>query len=473
MKPPILILQMQRMGDTILTFPLVLWLARRHPGHPIWIVAERAFYQALMSVSPAVTYFPWEGAERLLKERFLLCLNLSHRPEAAELAGKIAADEKLGPVIEPGGARYIRGFFQLYRATLTNCNRHNRFHWADLNALDAVPLEDVRSTVWPPPRTLNSDTRGIGLFVGASERAKRPEPGFWAALALELHRRGFRPILFGGPGERALASEVTRQARCPVLSLAGKLGLAELAAVCQTLQVFITPDTGPMHLAAWTGAKVLNLSMGPVNPWETGPYQPGHYVLRSSASCVGCWECARPEQGGGPPCRESFAPARVALVASLLAKGKDADLRGVRLPGQALLRTARDKAGLYMLTPLSGRLADTRWLMGGFWAGFFGWRADLWDESRPALAVRGLAETRPELVKALRGSLPRFGRELRRSLTGAAGTLGDDFWKAVPPLARPLSSWLHLALQNADYSPASKREALALLEALDELLARA
>lgn len=86
MKRPILILQMQRMGDTILAFPLVLWLARRHPGHPIWVVAERVFYEMLMPVSPAVTYFPWEGAERLKREHFLLCLNLSHRPEAAGLA---------------------------------------------------------------------------------------------------------------------------------------------------------------------------------------------------------------------------------------------------------------------------------------------------------------------------------------------------------------------------------------------------
>lgn len=474
MKRPILILQMQRMGDTILAFPLVLWLARRYPGHPIWVVAERVFYEALMPVSPAVTYFPWEGAERLKRESFLLCLNLSHRPEAAELTAQVRAEEKLGPVAGPGGARYIRGFFQLYRAALTHCNRHNRFHWAELNALDCVPLADMRATGWPRPRTLTRDARGVGLFVGASERAKRPEPGFWAALAGALQRRDYHPALFGGPGERELAAEVERLTPGRVLNLAGKLGLAELAAVGQTMQVLITPDTGPMHLAAWTGAKVLNLSMGPVNPWETGPYQPGHYVLRASMSCSGCWECGRKSGGGqdlAHPCRGSFAPARVALLASLLAEDRIGDLGRLRLPGQRLLLTARDEAGLYTLKPLVGTASGSREVISRLWAAFFGWRAGLWGEERPTAEARALRQASLRLATALRGALPRFGRELRRSLSGTSGTLGDDFWKAVPPLARPLSSWLHLFLQNADYSPESRREALALIEALDALLA--
>ncbi|MFO7596665.1 MAG: glycosyltransferase family 9 protein [Desulfocurvibacter africanus] len=473
-KPPILILQMQRMGDTILTFPLVLWLTRRYPGHPVWIVAERMFYEALLSVSPAVTYFPWEGTGRLLKERFLLCLNLSHRPEAAELAGRVQAEATFGTVAAPDGAHYINGFFQLYRAALTHCNRHNRLHWADLNALDIVPLDELRATRWPLPRTLSQDARAVGLFVGASERAKRPEPGFWAALSDELHGRGFRPVLFGGPGERELAAEIQRRARCRVLNQAGRLGLGELAAVCQTMQLMITPDTGPMHLAAWTGAKVLNLSMGPVNPWETGPYQPGHYVLRAAKSCVGCWECGKTspdKQGDGLPCHQTFSPSRVALLASLLTKDRPGDLERLRLPGGRLLLTARDDAGLYTLRPVIGAAPEARELVSRLWSAFFGWRAGLWDQDRPAEDARALLQSQPKLAMALRGVLPRFGRELRRSLAGKDVTLDQHFWRAVPSMARPLSSWLHLFLQNADYSLHAKRESLEMLEVLSIFLA--
>ncbi len=472
-KPPILILQLQRMGDTILTFPLVLWLTRRYPGHPVWIVAERVFYEALMSVSPAVTYFPWEGTGQLLKERFLLCLNLSHRPEAAELAGRVQAEAVFGTVARPDGARYVHGFFQLYRAALTHCNRHNRLHWADMNALDVVSADDLRSTHWPLPRTLGKDSRAVGLFVGASERAKRPDPVFWAALSDDLHGRGFRPVLFGGPGERELAAEVQRRARCRVLNQAGRLGLGELAAVGQALQLMITPDTGPMHLAAWTGTKVLNLSMGPVNPWETGPYQPGHYVLRAARSCVGCWECDRFGSGGhgeSMPCHEAFVPSRVALLASLLARGRSGDLERLRLPGGRLLLTGRDDDGLYALRPVIGAVPGARELVSRLWSAFFGWRAGLWDRVRPAADARALLQERPALAMVLRRVLPHFGRELRLSLAGKTATLDRNFWRAVPPLARPLSSWLHLFLQNADYSLHSRRESLEMLEALSALL---
>jgi len=474
-KPPILILQMQRMGDTILTFPLVLWLSRRHPGHPIWIVAEQVFFKALLPVSPAVTYFPWQGTARLLKERFLLCVNLSHRPEAAELAGRVRAEETLGPIALPGGSRYIRGFFQLYRAALTHCNRHNHFHWADLNALDAVSLEEMRATGWPAPRSLSAQARGLGLFVGASEPAKRPDPGFWAVLAGELDRRGFRPVLFGGPGERELAAQVVRQANCRVIDQVGRLNLAELAAVGQAMQLLITPDTGPMHLAAWTGTKVLNLSMGPVNPWETGPYQPGHYVLRAASSCVGCWECGRQARVGSHPCKESFSPARVALLAARLAAGQSFAPGRVRLPGQRLMVSARDDAGLYLLKPLLGPAPQAREGLSRFWADFFGWRAGLWPEERPATSARALAELQPALTKALLHALPRFSRGLRQSLSarpGTSGTLPQGFWKSVPPMARPLSSWLDLFLQNRDGAPQAKREVLAVLEALNALFAR-
>ena len=76
-KKPILILQMQRMGDLILSYPLILWLARRYPGHPIFVAAEELFYKPLMGLSPAVTYFPWTGADVLRQHEFELVLNLS------------------------------------------------------------------------------------------------------------------------------------------------------------------------------------------------------------------------------------------------------------------------------------------------------------------------------------------------------------------------------------------------------------
>ena len=258
---------MQRMGDLILSFPLFLWLAREHPDHPIWVVAEEAFFRPLMAVSPKVTYFPWSGVSVLERESFRLLVNLSVRDEAAALAGRLAAEEKLGPILEPGGVRRVRGTWQIYRAGLVENNRHNRFHWADLNALDAIGIARLRATFFDPPRRRAGPENRVGVFLGASEAAKRPTAELWAALLRELLDRGLRPALLGGPAETGLAGEVARAFAGPVLNLCGTLGLEEFAAAGQSLRLLITPDTGPMHLAAWTGLATLNLSLGNVSPF--------------------------------------------------------------------------------------------------------------------------------------------------------------------------------------------------------------
>lgn len=457
---PILILQMQRMGDLILTYPLMLWLARRYPGHPIFVAAEKSFYLPLMKLSPAATYFPYDGADRLKKHDFELVINLSIREEAARLAGEVRAQRRLGPVRGADGSSRVFGDWQLYRTSLVKNNRYNRFHWGELNGLDGVSFADMKGTVFSPPRTLPDGNR-IGLFLGASEQAKRPSARFWAELADELHGRGLRPVLFGGPAEKELGEEVARLSRGPVLNLCAALGLDEFGAVGQTLALFITPDTGPMHLAAWTGLKCLNLSMGNVNPWETGPLNPGHYVLRADMDCAkGCWTCTRDRLH----CHAPFKPGRVAGLARRLVRGHGRDkLSGLALPGLALFATGKSGLGLYHLSRLDGRPPDGERLASRFWQAFFGHLFGLWDDARPKAAWAGLADKAAPEAEALLAHLPEMGRQFKHGLK--TGSLLDaSFWAGSPASARPLTGYIQMYLENNDYSRPAWAHALGLVE---------
>ena len=237
---PIIILQMQRMGDLILTFPLILWLTRRHSGREIWVVGEEAFVKGLYPISPQATYFSWDHADQLANRSYHLVINLSHRKEAAALATRLSADEKIGPLLTDSGTIHIRGDWQLYRTSLTGFNRHNRFHWADMNALDVIPLGDMASTRWAIPRQPTPNKKGVGIFIGASEENKRPSAAFSAALAAELLKRDLRPILFGGPAEIPLADEIRSLHKGPLLSMVGKLRLHEFVTATEPLSLFIT-----------------------------------------------------------------------------------------------------------------------------------------------------------------------------------------------------------------------------------------
>ncbi|WP_051444919.1 glycosyltransferase family 9 protein [Desulfocurvus vexinensis] len=465
-KAPILILQMQRMGDLVLSFPLMLWLTRRFPGHPVWTMAERLFSEHLLPVSPQVTYFPWEAASlaHLRAHRYHLVINLSHDPRAAELAGAVDAEEVYGPVRTPGGAAYVRGDWQLYRTSLVRANRHNRFHWADLNALDVIPLAEIAATGYSPPRTITAVARRkIGLFLGASQPEKRPEPAFWAALARELLARGLRPVLLGGPGEAAMGRAVAGEVPERVLNLCGTTSLSELVMIGQTLGLMVTPDTGPMHLAAWTGLPVLNLSMGNVNCWETGPYQPRHHVLRARMSCRGCWECSRP----GVPCRERFLPRQVAFLAHQAVEGRLERYAGRPLADLELLRSARSEQGLYALQPLAPEgVPAARELLGRFWHQFFGWNHGLWGPQTARAAYAALAEGYPPLHEGMRRFLARLGRDLGRGLARSRRTLPPDFWLRTPPAMQPARSLCQLLLENGDFARPAWARALGLAEAL-------
>lgn len=478
-KPPILILQMQRMGDLILTFPLMGWLRASYPEHPLWVVGEEIFFETLLRLGPDATYFGYSAADRLAQNHFRMVINLSHRPEAAALAGRLQAEEHIGPV-STGGASYIHGAWQLYRASIVHNNRHNQFHWADLNALDLVPLRRMHATRWPVPQARPGSEGRIGLFLGASEPDKHPDAAFWAELTALLLKRGLKPVLLGGKTEVDLGRQVAGLLKAPSLNWCGKFSLLELADFLGGLSLLITPDTGPMHLAAWLGTPTLNLSLGPVNAWETAPAPRGHLVLRPSISCNGCWRCTQPSQ----LCRAAFTPKRVALAAQAYLHDQKS-LADLRLPGLELFLTQRVAApggsaqngaqpgasslyGLFQLQALNPAQSTVRRATGTFWRSYFAWHHGLAPKQEAATAWQCLTEDSPALARAFSAGLARLAAKLSQNLrTGRS--LPDDFWTQHPPMLRPLTGYLPLVLENKDFSRAAWAEALAQVAALADI----
>ena len=468
-KLPILILQMQRMGDLILSFPLILMLQRYFPGHPIWVAAEENFYKALMPVAPEVTFFPSNELARMHGHEFHLVINLSHRPQAAALGPMIKTEKWIGERQNKDGSTYIHGNWQLYRASLTHNNRHNQFHWAELNLLDVVPFQNLSKTAWTLPEldlNLGVQTKKIGVFLGASEPAKRPSASFWAELVKILLKRGLKPVLLGGNNERALGNEVGKAIGSPQLNLCGRFSVPELVKFTSTLRLLITPDTGPMHLAAWLGIPVLNLSLGQLNPWDTATYQPGHLVLRSNISCRGCWGCSR----ANLRCHQSFVPGRVAsLTNALLNKGLGSEgkdyLNKLRFPGQELFFTSR-KNGLYCLKSSQANTAHPAHnLLGAFWQSYFGAAFGLWNETQPQNAWKQVANCTPWLLPAFDKALSSIAKEMAAAIKQKSA-LPPAFWESFPPVLRPLTSYLQMLLQNGDYSAEAFAKAMQLIDFL-------
>jgi heptosyltransferase-1 len=156
----------------------------------------------------------------------------------------------------------------------------------------------------------------LAINVGARWLTKRWPPGHFAAVARRAAlERGAGLVLVGSPEDRPLVDELKAGlGPIPSLDLCGRTTLPKLAAVASKVDVFLSNDTGPLHLASATGTKVLGVYTC-TSPSRTGPYGPN---ARSIASCVWCAPsyvktCPRLE------CMTELRPEKVwrALVAQL------------------------------------------------------------------------------------------------------------------------------------------------------------
>lgn len=131
----------------------------------------------------------------------------------------------------------------------------------------------------------------IGLFPGAEFGPSKRWPWrYFADLArlLQSSLPATRQVIIAGPKEVWLAVRVYEESgkRHPVIG--PDLDLAQLAGVMTHLDLLITNDSGPMHLAAALGVRCLAL-FGPTDPRRTAPAGPKHRVLYTNRWCSPCF----------------------------------------------------------------------------------------------------------------------------------------------------------------------------------------
>jgi lipopolysaccharide heptosyltransferase I len=161
----------------------------------------------------------------------------------------------------------------------------------------------------------------VVLHPAARWRTKLWEVERWREVAASLESVGIGVILTGGAEDRALASAIATGLCRPPLVLVGRLSLKQLVAVLGDVELMITVDSGPMHIAAVLGTPVVAL-FGPTDPSRTGPPGPGR-VLRRPLPCSPCLQ-RRCQIADTHRCMRDLTVAEVLEVAHSLLRVRSA-----------------------------------------------------------------------------------------------------------------------------------------------------
>ena len=147
-------------------------------------------------------------------------------------------------------------------------------------ALGPIDLEWAKTALESVPRPR------LAINVGARWLTKRWPPEHFAEVARRaVHERGAGLVLVGAPEDAPLVDQL-KAALGPIesLNLCGITTLPQLAAVATEVDVFLSNDTGPLHLAAATGTRVVGVYTC-TSPARTGPYGTNAVAV---TSCVWC-----------------------------------------------------------------------------------------------------------------------------------------------------------------------------------------
>jgi ADP-heptose:LPS heptosyltransferase len=336
----ILVLRLERIGDLLMTLPALADVRRSAPAAEIDLVVGTWNGDVARSIESVTRVHPLDarwlardnqgvGMVRLLREA------RRWRQAHYDLAINFEPDIRTNILLAASGARWTAGFRNggggplLDVALEYDVGAHTTDNARRLvsNVLGARDGEGVSPAFVLPPAArgkaahLLSSTRRplIGMHVSGGRAIKQWAPERFADVARRLVAEVDATIvLTGAPGDRPMVDIVKRTLPPErTIDIAGNADLLTLAAVLDRLDLFVTGDTGPMHLASAVGTPIVAI-FGPSDPARYRPRGPHDRIVRVDLPCAPCNRIRLPPERctGHPPDCLAFIAADTVLAAA-------------------------------------------------------------------------------------------------------------------------------------------------------------
>lgn len=295
-------------GDAVMATPTLSVLRERFDRAEITLLAKpavAALFEHHPDVDRVLLYRdPGEHAgvpgffrlvRSLRKERFDLAFLFQNAFEAAFLAALAGIPERAGYAAD--GRRFLLTR-SLSRKEAPLHQRDAYLHLMNLwgggfqarrPTLKVTEDEKRRARERLESHGISGSDLLTGINPGAAYgSAKRWIPARFAAVADRLsERHGAKIVIFGGPAEVSVAERVAAEMKRPAVILAGKTGVREAMALISECGLFITNDSGPMHIASAFDVPLVAV-FGPTNPAATSPAGLYDRWVQHKVECAPC-----------------------------------------------------------------------------------------------------------------------------------------------------------------------------------------
>ncbi len=321
------------LGDAVMSLPAIRAIREIFPRALVAVAARPGvadLYARESAIDRVIPYPAQRGfggrrafARRLAGERFDGAILLQNAFDAALVAWLAAIPERIGykrdgrgllltraiPVPEPGEIPRHERFY--YLELLRRAGLMERFPRTEAIRLDG--LETAREAGSRHLAALGIAAPVVGISPGAAYgNAKRWLPERFAEVAARFDECSV--LVFGSAAERELCDLVARElasAKIQARNLAGQTTLGEFIDLAATCRLFLTNDSGAMHVASALAVPTVAV-FGATDDTTTGPTGPLARVVREHAECSPCLlrECPIDHR-----CMTRVTAARVAGVA--------------------------------------------------------------------------------------------------------------------------------------------------------------
>lgn len=289
----ILIIQLRRIGDVILTTPAVAAIKKRYPAASIDFLVEKPGAEILAG-NPHIrkihvydaSHWAQAAAEikRIRALRYDWVIDYMGNPRTALLSALSGAAIKAGPA----HVFHRWSYNTLLRQSETAC-------YAGLEKIKVLAPLGVPSdnADFLPAIYLDSKPQPearLIAFAPASRRATRRWPAASYARLGRLLRReyGCDILIFWGPGERELAEEIVRGIGPSAKITPETKTLGSAASLMARCRLLITNCNGPKHIAVALGVPTVTIH-GSSDPISWNPPHPNHLVARlDNLFCIAC-----------------------------------------------------------------------------------------------------------------------------------------------------------------------------------------